>query len=1107
MSARINILPANEAAVQLLSDKLHLPRFIASTLVARGIDTPEKAELFLSPDINRDWRNPYDIGGMDSVVDALSVALRAQKRILVFGDFDLDGISATAIMTRGLRALGAEVIPFIPLRFEEGYGLSDKAIERLMKYEPNVVVTVDNGIAAKNEVQKLKSIGVEVIITDHHEPSGLVPEGIPVLDPKCGNSPSSILSGAGVALKVIQALGGCFGQPHYWRELIDLATLGTVADLMPMVDENRALVDAGVRMINEHPRTCILALLAESGYSDKPTSASNLSFTLVPRLNAAGRMGNAQLALDLLMSDDYVEATRLAHELELTNTRRREIEAELAEFALKQAEAMYHGERVLLVSGEGWHEGVKGIVASRLVNKFGVPAILFTIDGDEARGSGRSVGEINLFKAIESCEDLLTRFGGHGAAVGVTLPSANLDAFFERLCSYMDSLPAESFFPRIKVDAVVELDELTRQNVEKLEVLAPFGQENATPKFLAHSVVMSYSRAVGVDKNHLACTFTDGRHTLDGIMFHCPDVKALQSCSTVVDVVFELQIDSWKGRKTVKAIISSLTPVRPCSALEACLEPESQEFVSRLLGSNRQEFAARIPCVGFENEPHTDQRSYWRDLACHNPRALREKLLEAFIGNRSLHASQQQILDLLDEGKSVLGVLGTGRGKSLTFHIYAVEQALKNNKVSLFLYPLRALIADQAFHLQKTLAPFGIEVSVLTGETDHQHRDEVMNALSKGLVDIVLTTPEYLEAHSREFASTNKVSFLVVDEAHHVATSRAGYRMVYTQIAKLLEVLNMPQVLALTATADDAIAKTIKEHLFIDQCVFDNARRGNLLIDDQRGIRHRDRYLLNLLSKGEKTIVYVNSRMESVVLTRMLRRQLPHMAPLIGFYNAGLTREERMRVESFFRDDTLQVLVATSAFGEGIDIPHVRHVVLYHLPFSEVEFNQMSGRAGRDGNEARVHLLFGNDDGALNLSLLHDATPNHDDMAQIYRHLRALQRLQQEHYFSTTFHDLAQGATRAMPLFAISSVQAACGVTVFKELGLIQVKSHTLGYTDEHMIHVVDYKGKVELTQSVRYCEGLREIELFNTFKDWVLSESADVLQNHIQKPMLPRYI
>lgn len=1104
MSAHINVVSADPAVVGHLAENLEVPSFIATILASRGIDTPKQAREFLAPSLDRDWRNPCDIEGMDEVVDALVEAIREDKRLLVFGDFDLDGISATATMTRGLRELGAEVIPFIPLRFEEGYGLTEAALERVMTYEPDLVITVDNGIAAAEEAQILARAGVDLIITDHHEPSGSVPQGIPLVDPKCSSSPSAILSGAGVALKVVQATGARFGRPHLWRDFIDLATLGTVADLMPMIDENRALVSKGVAVMNESPRTCIAALLAESGFADKPITATNLSFTLVPRLNAAGRMGNAQLALDLLMCDDFTEALRLAGELEKTNTSRRRIEAELAQVAEEKAQEVYHGQRALVVAGENWHEGVKGIVASRLTNRYGVPSILFTIDGDEARGSGRSVGEINLFKAVESCKDILVRFGGHGAAVGVTVKTDKLAEFNDRLCAYMDALPAESFHPRIRVDALIDLSELTRENVEKLDLLAPFGQENPMPKFLAHSVMISRARAVGADKNHLSCTLTDGSHSLAGIMFHCAEVTDLLACSSVVDAVFELQIDTWRGKRSVKAVISSLAPVEPCVALEACLEGDSRDFISDLI--DRDEMCFEGECFDSATvQSAPDRRGRFSQPGeSPDPEALRADLIEAFIPGGSLHPSQVEILDSLDRGESVLGVMGTGRGKSLIFSLHAAEIALIRHEMSLFVYPLRALIADQAFHLRRALEPFGVTVQVLTGELSQDERARAAQAMEAGEVDIVLTTPEYLTIHLDEFTRRGSWGFVTVDEAHHVALSRAGYRQAYTRLGETLAALGDPPVLALTATAAGGVARQIKDALFLDGQVFDETARPNLLIDDRRNIRKRDRYLANLVSQGEKTLIYVNSRMESLVLARELRHQVPQVASLIGFYNAGLTREERDRVEALFRSDDIQILVATSAFGEGIDIPGIRHVVLYHLPFSEVEFNQMSGRAGRDGKPCWIHLLFGKSDADINRSILNEATPHHDDMAQVYRRLRSDQRQQGSGYFPLDEQQLASRASKTHPPFTISPSQARCAVAVFEELGLVEIRREVVNDVVREQIHVVDYEGKVELTDSVRYREGTDEIEAFAHFLEWVLHQSADSLQDRIQKPLLP---
>ena len=1107
MSARFNIKAAEPEAVACLQRELHMPHFIAATLVSRGIDTPEAANRFLTPSLDRDWRDPYIIPGLSEAADALEAAIRRGDHILVFGDFDLDGISATTVMTRGLREFGARVTPFIPRRFEEGYAITPAAIERLSQVKPDFLVTVDCGIACKAEVRLLQERGIEVAVTDHHEPSDLVPEGVPVADPKRDPAcPSAILAGVGVALKMVQALGGRFGKPHLWRQYTDFATLGTIADLMPMRDENRALVADGLRRINQAPRPCIAALLDTSGASGKQVTATNLSFSIIPRLNAAGRMGDAQLALDLLLTDDFEQANQQAQRLEGVNDQRRAIEAELSEIAKAQAAETYKGQRALVVAGEGWHEGVKGIVASRLVNTYGVPCLLFTIDGDEARGSGRSVGQVNLFKALESCSDLLLRFGGHEAAVGVTLPTEKLPEFERHLCEYMDALPEGAFHPLITIDACVNLDELTLRNVAQLDALAPFGQEHPVPVYLARDVTLLHSRAVGAERNHFSCSLSNGRTTVAGIMFHCNDIEALMKTDSVVNAAFEVQIDEWKNRRSVKAMLKSLSPARTCAALEACLNPENLSFVSDLYATRDEELCADAPhdpeaIEEYENELEVN-RAHWEAMARQDPQCLREHIVRAIIGDGQLHQAQRDILDNLAEGRSVLGVMVTGRGKSLTFQVHATLRALAAREASLFVYPLRALIADQAFHLREALAPFGITVVTLTGESTVDERRQAFAGLADGSVDIALTTPEFLAWHADSFAYTGRVKFVVVDEAHHVGLARAGQREAYATIGSAVRRLGDPTVLALTATADDECAQAVRRELPIDACVFDASDRPNLRLDDRRNVPSRDNYLANLVATGEKTVVFVNSREQSVAVARALRKHAPQVAPLIGFYNAGLSRSERKRIEQLFRTDALLVLIATSAFGEGVDIPNIRHVVLYHMPFNEIEFNQMSGRAGRDGKPACVHLLFSRNDCALNERILADMTPCHDSLAQVYRKLRAMQRTSDTLFFTTSDAELAKNVST--DIFPVNTASVTCAVAVFRELGLIE--AHAMFGPDGlvRSIHVKDTQDKVQLTDSVRYREGMDEREIFHAFRDWVMRSNAADLQKRVSHPILP---
>ncbi|MBR2682948.1 MAG: single-stranded-DNA-specific exonuclease RecJ, partial [Atopobiaceae bacterium] len=504
-SRRWEILSSDVEAERRLVSEEGIPPLVARVLAARGMTSPDEVQRFLSPSLERDWADPLDIPGMKEAVDRVEQAVRSGESIAVFGDFDVDGMSATCLLTLALRDLGATVFHYIPYRFGEGYGLSEDALARVRQgCDPSLVITVDNGIASGKEVAWLLSQGVDVVVTDHHEPGDLVPQGVPVTDPKLdSDNYSRELAGAGVALKLVCELGRRMGAPNLWREYTEVATLGTVSDMMLLEGENRALVTDGIERMRKTGRPGIVALAATSNIDLSTITADALPFSIVPRLNAAGRMGTTDIALDLLLSNDPAEAAVLAARLEQINTERRETESVLTEAALAKVKATYDGGRVVVVGGEGWHEGVKGIVASRIVNRYHVPTILFTITDGIARGSGRTVGSVDLFHAVEQCSDLLVRFGGHAGAVGVTCEAKNLDAFRERLDSIMRTLPEEQFESRGEVTALVTLDELACDSIASLEMLQPFGQGNKKPLFGVRGACMRNRSRVGVEGSHL----------------------------------------------------------------------------------------------------------------------------------------------------------------------------------------------------------------------------------------------------------------------------------------------------------------------------------------------------------------------------------------------------------------------------------------------------------------------------------------------------------------------------------------------------------------------------------------------------------------------------
>jgi single-stranded-DNA-specific exonuclease len=1174
---------------------------VARILIARGIDTPEAVHSFLTPDLLRDWRDPGSLPGMHACVDVVVHAVRAKARIVVFGDFDVDGLTAAALTSLGLAALGADVEATVPHRFLEGYGLSDAAVERLIGMAPALVVTVDCGISSGPEIERLLAAGIAVVVTDHHEPGAGVPEGVPVCDPKMGECGFAELAGAGVALKLVAAVGARLGQPDAWRDLTDLAAIGTVGDIVPLLDENRAIVADGLARVRSGARIGIAALCEVAGVDPRTLTAERVAFGLAPRLNAAGRIADPAEALALLMSGDPAEAASLARALDAHNSTRQTVEADLSREALTVAGTVWReGARSLVVAGEGWHEGVRGIVASRLAGVYGVPVIVFCIEDGEARGSGRSVGDVDLHAAVTRCSGMLTRFGGHAAAVGATLPAGRLDDFARCLDEVLSEVPEDAFSRTVRADAEVHLWQATRELAAGLSALEPFGCGNPKPTLLSRGVFMNARSLVGRDQAHFKFEAYDGVTSVPAIAFRCPDAASLAANDAAVDVLYALDTDTWQGRERVQLMVRRIIPhTAPAEAPAAELVEElfadaerilargdyegiadAESFHTKLAGvsfEGRQDVVARLEPgtvlrvarrpdnpydanaialldptgeqVGFFNRrlaaalaPEIDRgvsldvtvteitgedaeknhgvnvlvsragaaADAERDAEAHALRraqlseldasALDAELVRALIGDRSLHAAQSEALAHLAQGRSCLAVMATGRGKSLIFQMHAARVALRDGRASVFVYPLRALVADQAFHLEDAFEALGLRVCLITGETPIGARDELFAQLADGRVDVLMTTPEFLERHAGLFAASGRVGFVVIDEAHHVGLARASHRPVYARLGEALETLGRPLVCAVTATASDEVAVTIRATLGIEAVVLDPTRRENLRVADRRELPDKPGHLAALASSGEKLIVYVNSREQSVRIAQRIRESSPRLAQRTAFYNGGMARAARHAVERAFRDGHITAVVATSAFGEGVDIPDVRHVALFHLPFNRFEFNQMCGRVGRDGAPATVHLLFGERDGRLNELILESAAPGVDDLRALYAVLRARESARADGWIEATNAELAEDVKRTHPRSHLTDRGVSTGIGIFREVGLIEGE----GTGSYRRLRLLPVEGKVDLTTSVRFAEGIDEVDEFAGFRSWVLGAPADELLRAFDRPILP---
>nr|WP_285891148.1 single-stranded-DNA-specific exonuclease RecJ [Paenibacillus pasadenensis] len=544
----------------------------ARLLVLRGQNTPETAERFLGAGAEA-LHDPFLMLGMAAAAARIRQAVEQDEKVLVYGDYDADGVSSTSLMVLLFRELGLRHDYYIPHRTKEGYGMNVAAVDKAASEGYSLIVTVDNGISAVEPIAHARSLGISVVVTDHHEPPEVLPEADAIVNPKQPGCPYPFkgLAGAGVAFKLAQALLG--RAPLEWS---DIAALGTVADLMPLTDENRILVRSGLQCVRRSPRAGFRALAEVSGVSTAALAASDLGFQMGPRINAAGRLEHAAPAVRLLVSDNMDEAQQIAAELDELNIRRRSVVEQItkeAEAAWQErcrraeAEGMPHP-GVIVLAGAGWNPGVIGIVASKLLERHYRPAVLLGLDESTGlcKGSARSISGFDLYEALSTCKHLMEHFGGHAAAAGMTLKREHLDELERGLCVEAErQLTPDDYVPVSEIDLVCSPSEATLATIEQLARLEPFGSGNPVPKVLVQSSRLAELRTMGKSSAHLKLSLAEagGQPLLDAVGFGLGGMAELLSGSSEADIVGELSVNEWNGRRRAQLMIRDLRVSEP----------------------------------------------------------------------------------------------------------------------------------------------------------------------------------------------------------------------------------------------------------------------------------------------------------------------------------------------------------------------------------------------------------------------------------------------------------------------------------------------------------------------------------------------------------------
>ena len=577
-----NVNEPDAAAVNALVGSGYAP-LAAMVLASRGICNSAQAHKYL--DCNAPLLDPFLMTDMDKAAGRVGQAMARNEKIAVFGDYDVDGITSSCLLTDFLRRHGANVVSYIPGRLEEGYGLNPIAIRQLFEEGIQLIITVDCGITAISEAQLCRELGIDLVITDHHECKEILPYAAAVVDPHRpdGGYPHKNLSGVGVAFKLAAALSG--DQEEVLRDYADMVCLGTVADVMPLQGENRVFVSRGLQSLAQTRRPGIAALMAESGCDTKNVSASSIGFMLAPRINAAGRMGKIELAVELFLTDDPVRAATVAKQLCDLNRQRQSVESEIYDQAVSMLPAGQPPEAIVLAD-ESWHQGVVGIVASRIAEEYACPAFLICLDGEHGKASSRSHGGFNLFASLTTLSGLLESYGGHELAAGFTINRANIPEFRRQICRlaaafYTDDLPRTY----LDVDCAIPAELLTISNIESLSVLEPCGNCCPKPVLMMKNLTIERSTMVGGGR-HMRLRLRSGRFGLNAIYFSANPAAVSIQTGDVVDIAFTPQVNEFRGERSVQMNVQDIRP--SCNA-DCC--PETAGYHAMLSGRLTREIA------------------------------------------------------------------------------------------------------------------------------------------------------------------------------------------------------------------------------------------------------------------------------------------------------------------------------------------------------------------------------------------------------------------------------------------------------------------------------------------------------------------------------------
>lgn len=557
MNKKWECYAVDENKVNELVEKFGISGILSRILVNKNITQKDEIDLFMNP-TRKDFHDPFLMPDMEIIVDRVLQAIEQKEKIMIYGDYDADGITSITVLKSFLEERGLEVASYIPNRLDEGYGLNKTALKKIYDDGYRLIITVDCGISGIDEVDYANSLGMEVLITDHHEPVETLPKAMAVVDAKRKDNKYSFnqLAGVGVVFKLIQAISIKLGlEEKEYLKYLDIVCIGTISDIVPLVDENRVIAKLGLKLIAQTRNIGLKALLEVIGF--KNIDSTTISFGVAPRINACGRMGDEQVALDLFLEKDYDKAKKLAIKLNEYNIERQTIEKRIFDEATEKIEKNEKDKACIIVGSEGWHHGIIGIVASKVTEMYFKPSILICFEGNDGKGSGRSIPGFDLHDALMECSDYLEKFGGHSMAVGVTVSRDKFELFKNKFEEYAKSHDVDKIIPVINIDSELSLKNIDIDSVKSLQKLEPYGEANKMPVFMIRNLKINSIRALSEGK-HLKLTLKDDGYMINAIGFNMGNLSNEYLIDDKVDVIGNLDINSFNGNDSIQLILKDI---------------------------------------------------------------------------------------------------------------------------------------------------------------------------------------------------------------------------------------------------------------------------------------------------------------------------------------------------------------------------------------------------------------------------------------------------------------------------------------------------------------------------------------------------------------------